>query len=125
VRVSKLVDASTGHYATTSYEYAQPELPHYLTGITDPRGVEIARTRFYADPSDLVSYKKVEQITAPDGRTTRFYYQKSGLSHPDARWRQRTVDHENIVTIEEFDERGNPVLQMDDQNNRTERAFDS
>jgi RHS repeat-associated protein len=67
LQVLKLVDRTTGSYTTNRYYYDNPNFPHYITSIEDPRGVPVARNE-YDDSGRLTA------VVDADGRRTEFVH---------------------------------------------------
>src|SRR4051812_44046792 len=46
IQVHRLTDRAAGIYTTNKYRYDNPNFPHYITSIEDPRGVPLARNEY-------------------------------------------------------------------------------
>jgi RHS repeat-associated protein len=125
-RYFALVDRATSKYDITTYLY-DPDFPHFITGILDPRQVLQARTVYY-DRSDPQTAGRIHTITGSDGRTTTFNYIFNGINNPpdpDAVFRQEIIDNEQNKTIADTDARGNVVLTTDALGHRITTTYDS
>ena len=71
--VQKLTDRNTTPptYQSTWYQYTNTHFPHYLTGIVDPRGVQVARTEYGDDG-------RIKAVVDADGKRTEFSHDLSG-----------------------------------------------
>ncbi|MBI5385968.1 MAG: tandem-95 repeat protein [Verrucomicrobia bacterium] len=141
ITVSKLRDQNASQsdnpfYETITYEYDLAAFPHYLTEITDYRGVKVARQEYYSGSAGEPAGSKgrLKSIESADGRVSSFAYDFVGpfvvrttAEHPEhvAVASQVITDSEGLETRHETDGSGNVLLTVDPLRNRTERWFDS
>jgi len=105
--LSAFIDRETN---TTTYAYTNIAFPHYLTAITDPRGVKVLRTEF--DDSG----RMVRQIDA-DNNVVEFM-------HDLASSREVIRDRLGHVTVHEYDDRGNVTRTTDALGHVTRYQYD-
>jgi RHS repeat-associated protein len=67
IQVHRLQDRTAGIYSTNRYHYDNPNFPHYLTSIEDPRGVPLARNE-YDDNGRLIA------VVDAQGNRTQFFH---------------------------------------------------
>ncbi len=96
---------------TTAFAYTNAAFPYYLTGITDPRGVQAIRNQ-YDDSGRLV-----RQIDA-SGHTNVF-------THEMLFNREIICDRLGNLTVHEYDANGNVVRTTDALNNVTRYEYDA
>lgn len=95
----------------TTFQYQNTAHPLYLTGITDPRGVQAIRTEYDADG------RMVRQIDA-DGHAVQ-------LQHNLTARFQKITDRLGHVTTHYFDDRGNITRSVDALGHQTTRTYDA
>jgi RHS repeat-associated protein len=95
---------------TTSFAYTNTAFPHYLTGITDPRGVQSIRAEF-DDTGRLV-----RQIDS-SGNVVSF-------NHDLSNNREIVTDRLGHITVHEYDDHGNVVRTTDALGNVTSSKYD-
>lgn len=95
---------------TTTFAYTNTTFPHYLTEITDPRGVKAIRTEF--DDGG----RMVRQIDGA-GNVINF-------THDLAHNREVIVDRLGNPTIHEYDDRGNVIRTTDALGGVTTHVYD-
>jgi RHS repeat-associated protein len=110
IAVEKLVDRSNSIYVTNSFVYANPNFPHYITQIIDPRGVPVAR-QLYDDSGRLIG------IIDAAGKTNSFAYDLNAKS-------ETTYDQLGNPTVNFYDSRGNVTATVDALGRQTSRTFD-
>jgi len=110
--VEKLVNAGGGGtYTTNCFTYTNANFPHYITGIIDPLGTQVAR-QLYDDSGKLIG------IIDAAGKTNLFVY--------DLNAHIETVhDQLNNLTINVFDSQGNVTNTVDALGRQTSRTFDA
>ncbi len=95
---------------TTTFSYTNVLFPHYLTGITDPRGIQAIRAEF--DDSG----RMVRQIDA-DGNVINF-------DHDFTNGREIITDRLGHTTVHYYDDRGNVLATIDALSNVTTFKYD-
>jgi RHS repeat-associated protein len=95
---------------TTAFAYTNANFPHYLTGITDPRGNQAIRAE-YDDNGRMV-----RQIDADNNVIT--------FNHDFSNHREEITDRLNHTTIHYYDDRGNVVATIDALNGLTTSRYD-
>lgn len=94
IRVHRLIQTSpTTNYQTTGYGYTNRAFPHYITSITDPRGITVARNLYDLDG------RLVAMIDA-DGRTNQFVHDLTNRH-------EIAINRKGYSTTNVFDLRGN------------------
>jgi RHS repeat-associated protein len=96
---------------TTTFAYTNLAFPHYLTGITDPRGVQAIRTE-YDDSGRMI------RQTDASGNVVQF-------THDLSNNREIIRDRLGNVTIHEYDDDGNIVRTTDPLGNITTSKYDA
>src|SRR6185369_15909455 len=94
--LASLTDRMTN---TTTFAYTNVTFPHYLTGITDPRGNRAIRSEYDG------SGRLVRQIDA-DGNVITF-------AHDFTAGREIVIDRLGHSTVSYYDERGNVIETTD------------
>jgi RHS repeat-associated protein len=111
IRVHRLVDRVTSNYLTTTYTYTNRNYPYFITGITDPRGIQVTRN-LYDDAGRLIG------IIDADGRTNKLVH--------DLVARTETITNRlGDRTIHAYDARGNVVQSIDALGFNTYRGYDT
>src|SRR6185369_7199666 len=100
--LASLTDRMTN---TTTFAYTNVTFPHYLTGITDPRGNRAIRSEYDG------SGRLVRQIDA-DGNVITF-------AHDFTAGREIVIDRLGHSTVSYYDERGNVIETTDALGNST------
>lgn len=109
-QVEILVDrGATERYEVTTYQYTNANYPHFITGIIDARGVQVARN-YYDEQGRLVG------IVDAAGKTNRF-------EHDTATHREIQYDRSGQPKIFSYDPRGNVTNVLDALNRATSRSF--
>ncbi len=114
--VLQLVDRAAATYVTSSFSYTNRNHPHYITGITDPRGITVARNE-YDDDGRLTA------VIDADGKRTEFGHDINGRF-------ERVIDRGGGTNTYVYDLRGNVTfitnalgvitrMQYDDKNQKT------
>ena len=103
IQVEKLVDRNAnsgfGSWESTFYQYTNSHFPHFITGIIDPRGVQVAR-QLFDDSGRLIG------VIDAAGRTNRLDYDiLSGT--------QTVYDRKGTPTVYKYDFSGNVLWSMD------------
>ncbi len=112
-KVHRLVDRTAPNnpaYRTVEYEYNDPDHPHYITGIKDPRGRLPLRAEYDADG------RLVALVDAEGNRTT--------IDHDLGARIETVTDRLGNPTTYVYDARGNVVTTVDALGNRTTRTYD-
>lgn len=109
--VARMVDRSLQTYFTNRYSYTNVAFPHYLTGIEDARGIQVAKN-LYDEAGRLIA------IVDADGRTNRFHHDLIG--------RTETITNRlDDRTIHAYDTRGNVVQTINALAYNTYRGYDN
>jgi len=109
--VSKLISTNGPIYQSTSYEYTNPQFPHYITAIKDPRGVTPLRT-LYDDQGRMIA--TVDAF----GNTNAFIHDIEGRT-------ETVFDRLGNPTVHVYDDRGNVIGTTDALGNTTLRTYSS
>jgi len=112
-RVERLVDRSDPNrpvYRTIEYLYENPDFPHYITRIKDPRGIAPLRTEIDADG-------RLVALVDALGRRIE-------LDHNLADHVETVTDRLGNPTTYVYDARGNVIETIDAYGNRTTRTYD-
>jgi len=67
VSAERLVDRVAGTYVTNSFSYSNSHFPHYITGIFNADGTQVAKN-FYDDSG------KLTKVQGADGNSTQFVH---------------------------------------------------
>jgi RHS repeat-associated protein len=113
VKVNKLVDSSdpaNPSYSSTTYVYANPRFPHYITEVKDSRGLTAMRTEYD------VAGRLVAIIDAYGNRTL--------LQHDLAARTETMFDRQGNPTQMLYDDRGNVIAQTDALGHTTSFTYD-
>ena len=110
-KVKRLIDKTTPTYETTTFIYNNPNFPHFITEIRDPRGVAPMRNE-YSDDGRL--------IAVVDG-----FGKRIGLDHDLAANTETIYDREGNATVHIYDNRGNVISTTDSLGHTTSRTYDS
>lgn len=114
ITASKLTDASNPTnlvYSSKSYVYGNPQFPHYLTQIIDPRGVSAMQTEYD-------SQGRVVAIIDAFGKRTVVQHDLAGNT-------ETVYDRLGNPTLFAYDNRGNVVVQVDALGGVTQFIHDS
>lgn len=114
VKFHKLTDVSdplNPRYETTTYSYEEPRRPHFITKITDPRGLSPMRTEYDAEG------RLIATIDAYGNRTE--------FSHDEVARTQTVYDRLGNPTLYLYDESGNILSTVDALGRTTLRTFDA
>ncbi|PWU19987.1 MAG: hypothetical protein C5B50_05065, partial [Verrucomicrobia bacterium] len=107
--VSNLVDRASGRYVGVFFTYTNSAFPHYITGIIDGRGIQVARN-LYDDSGKLIG------ITDPQGQTT-WFTNNFGSST------QTVTDRNGNTTTLGYDKRGNVISTVDALNHLKQSTY--
>ena len=110
-KVNRLIDKTTPTYETTTFIYSNPNFPHFITEIRDPRGVTPMRTE-YDDSGRLIG--------VIDG-----FGKRITLDHDLAANTETIYDREGNATVHIYDNRGNVISTTDSLGHTTSRTYDS
>jgi len=111
--VNRLVSNESGHapvYETTTFLYLNPNYPHYITDIQDPRGLTPLRTVYDSEG------RLIGTIDA-QGNQIR-------LTHDIAGHSETVYDRLGNPTIHTYDDRGNVIATVDALGNTVECQYD-
>ncbi len=111
VQVLRLVDRTTGLYATNRYYYDHAQYPSYLTRIVDARGITVARNEYDATG-------RLTAVVDALGRTNRFI-------HDFANHVEKTVDRLGYTNSLVYDTRGNVLVITNALNEVRYMGYDS
>jgi RHS repeat-associated protein len=112
VNVLQLVDGSgSGTYVTNSYTYTNTAFPHYVTGIVNADGTQVAKN-LYDDSGKLIA------VQDADGNLTQFIHNLS--NNVDV-----VIDRLNHTNSYVYDLRGNVIAQTNALNGITLSAYDA
>jgi RHS repeat-associated protein len=106
----RLISVNDRVGATTSFDYQVPGFPHYLSGITDPRGLKVM-SNAYSPEGRLVGQSDA------DGNAMSF-------CHDLPQRRESVTDRLGNVTVHEYDYAGNVTKTIDPLGNVTLREYD-
>jgi RHS repeat-associated protein len=109
--VERLVDRNLGTYATNSFAYEYPTFPHYITGIFNADGTQVAKN-FYDDSGRLIALQDA------DGKITRFI-------HNSTYDMEVVIDRLGRTNTYVYDSRGNVILETNALNQATFNSYDN
>ena len=110
IYVERLVDRNAGTYVTNSFAYTNANFPHYITGIFNADGTQVARN-FYDDSGKLIA------VQDADGNLTRFIHNTTNNM-------EVVVDRLGHTNNYVYDPRGNVIAQTNALNQVTTMAYD-
>ena len=120
-KVLKLVNRSTGSYATNTYLYENGSFPHFLTKILDPRGVPVARN-LYDDTGKLMGVIDV----ATNGMTNVTHLKvNTGAASWSSTSRNKGGKVPHIYSFRTFQDTGHPHPVLSRSTNHRQRLFGS
>jgi RHS repeat-associated protein len=111
VSVLNLVNASTGAYVTNTFSYTNAAFPHYITGIINADGSQVAEN-FYDDAGKLAG------VQDANGNLTRFIHNETNNS-------EVIIDRLNYTNTYVYDARGNIIAQTNQLGQVTTMAYDA
>ncbi len=114
ISVSKLTDGSDTNapvYSTFSYFYSNPQFPHLLTEIKDPRGIAILQAQF----------DSLGRLTGTVDANGNF----TALKHDTAAQTETVFDRMGNPTQYGYDQNGNVVSKTDPLGNTTTMSYDA
>ena len=111
IQVLKLVNRSTGVYATNKYDYNNPAFPHYITSIENGDGIPVAQN-FYDNNGRLTS------VVDANGNTTYFNNNTTGTN-------EVVVDRLGHTNTFVYDNNGNVIAQTNALGQLTTMAYDA
>ena len=97
-------------YSATQYIYTNPNFPHFITEIRDPRGISPLRN-LYDDSGKLVG------VVDAFGKTNSF-------THDVANHTETVTDRMGNQTMHAYDDRGNIISTTDALGHTTTRTYD-
>ena len=112
--VSKLVDSSNPAspvYSTTTFLYALPQFPHFITQVIDPRGVTTMRAQFDSSGRFIGTLNAYGQLLA--------------VSHNPGAQTETVFDRLGNATVLLHDDRGNVLAATDPLGNTTTHTYDA
>jgi RHS repeat-associated protein len=110
-QVQKLVDRNAATYATDSFGYTNASFPHYITGITNADGTQVAKN-FYDDSGKLIA------VQDANGNLTRFIHNTTNNM-------EVVIDRLGHTNTYVYDTRGNVTAQTNALNQVTTMAYDA
>ena len=110
IKVNRLVDKTNTVYETTTFIYSNPNFPHYITEIQDPRGISPMKNE-YDDSGRLVG--------VIDG-----FGHRITLDHDIAANTETIYDRGGNATIHVYDNRGNVISTTDSLGKTIKRSYD-
>ena len=110
VRVLTLVDRDTGAYTTNSFAYENASFPHYITGIFNADGSQVAKN-IYDDDGRLTAVKDA------NGILTQFI-------HNETNNMEVVIDRLGHANTYVYDLRGNVIIQTNALNEVSTMAYD-
>lgn len=111
VSVLNLVDRSgAGTYVTNSFSYTNVNFPHYITGIYNANGTQVAKN-FYDDSGKLVA------VQDANGNLTQF------INNPTNNM-EVIIDRLGYTNTYVYDQRGNVIAQTNQLGQVTTMAYD-
>jgi RHS repeat-associated protein len=114
IQVHRLTDRVAGLFTTNKYHYENPNFPHYITSIEDPRGVPLARNE-YDDSGRLTA------VVDADGNRTQFYH---NTSNPNNRI-EVVVDRLGRTNSHAYDAHGNVTATTNAMHEYTLMSYDT
>jgi len=109
--VERLVNSSgNGTYVTNSFTYTNASFPHYITGIINADGTQVAR-QLFDDTGKLIG------IIDANGHTNQFV-------HDLANRTETIFDRMGNQTIYGYDTRGNVTTEVDALGHTTQNTYD-
>jgi len=110
IAVERLVDRDAGTYVTNSFTYTNSLFPHYITGILNADGTQVAKN-FYDDSGKLAA------VQDADGNKTRFV-------HDPTNDMEIVVDRRGYTNTYVYDLRGNVTAQTNQVGQVTTMQYD-
>jgi YD repeat-containing protein len=98
-------------YQTIEYKYDDPDRPHYITSVVDPRGITPMRTEYDSDGRIIA--------------TIDAFGNRIDLVHSLSDRTETVFDRLGNPTIHSYDARGNVTATIDAHGNQTTRTYDS
>jgi len=112
INVLNLVDRTgAGVYVTNSFSYTNANFPHYITGIVNADGTQVA-SNFYDDSGKLVAVRDA------DGKLTQFIHNLTNDS-------EVIIDRLGYTNTYVYDLRGNVICQTNQAGQITTMAYDA
>ncbi len=110
ISVLNLVNRSTSAYVTNSFAYTNVNFPHYITGIINADGTQVAKN-IYDDSG------KLTEVDDANGNRTLFGYNTTNNT-------QTVIDRLGNTNTYVYDTRGNVLAQTNALNQVTTMAYD-
>jgi RHS repeat-associated protein len=95
IAAARLTDADTGTYVTNTYAYANPNFPHYITGMTSGDGTQVGHNE-YDDEGHLTA------VVDANGNRTEFHNDSNGQT-------QVVIDRLHHTNSYVYDLKGNVI----------------
>ena len=111
IEADKLRDQVSGVYDSTFYQYTNTHFPHFMTGIIDPSGVQLAKN-FYDDSGRLIA------VQDADGKLTKFINNSTNNT-------EIVIDRLGRTNSYVYDLRGNVILETNALNGVTSNTYDA
>jgi RHS repeat-associated protein len=111
ISVFNLVNTNgSGTYVTNSFSYTNANFPHYITGIINADGTQVAKN-FYDDSGKLI------EVDDANGNRTLFGYDTTNNT-------QTVIDRLGYTNTYVYDLRGNVIVQTNQLGQITTMAYD-
>jgi RHS repeat-associated protein len=107
----RAANGGAGAYDVTTYQYTNTHFLHFITGILDPRGVQVART-YYDDSGRII------QVVDANGKSTRFLHDTT--NHTEV-----VIDRSGRTNSYVYDLRGNVIIETNALNQPTFNTYDA
>jgi RHS repeat-associated protein len=111
ISVLNLMNAGSGAYVTNSFSYTNANFPHYITGIINGNGTQVAEN-FYDSSGRLTG------VQDANGNVTHFFHSTSNDM-------EVVVDRLGNTNSYVYDPRGNVIVQTNALSQVTQMAYDT
>ena len=111
IDVQNLVGRNAGAYVTNYFTYTNANFPHYITGIINADGTQVAKN-FYDDSG------KLSAVQDANGNLTQFIHNLTNNI-------EATIDRDGFTNTFVYDLRGNVILQTNQVGEITSMEYDA
>jgi YD repeat-containing protein len=111
IAVEQLVNAANSTYVTNTFSYTNSVFPHYITGIINANGTQVAKN-FYDDSGKLIA------VQDANGNLTQFFNTPSNSM-------EVVIDRMGNTNSCVYDSRGNIILETNALGQITTMAYDA